>query len=125
MEPAHNQQKPDVQGATVFKLVAAAMPSSGQDTRFKPAGVNEVDLIIPPVPGPDTSGKTAAPPAVPPPPTAAVAAPAPDDDDQRIRAKIEELLKTGRRAKELEEENRNLLKMVARLQAENDTLRTK
>ncbi len=120
--------KSDVQrGATVFKLVAPQMPGGSQDSRFKPAGINEVELLVPPVPGPDTSGKPVTGIAAPPPPTGMVvaAAAAGLDDERRIIAKIEDLLRIERRAKELEEENRNLLKMVARLQAENDALKVK
>jgi len=117
--------KPDVQrGATVFKLVAPQKLGAGDRDRFKPSGANEVELLIPPVPGPENSGKGAAPaPAAPRP--VVVAAAVPQADDERVVSKIQELLRVQQRAKELEEENRNLVKMVARLQGELDALKAK
>lgn len=47
----------------------------------------------------------------------------PESDERRIMLKIEELLKNEARIVEVEEENRVLIRMVARLQAENDALK--
>jgi len=128
MEPIEKDSapKPEVQGPSVFKLVAPNFPG-GRDGRFKPAGMNEVGLNIPPEPGPKPEANEGKPVTglKPPPPDPVPMAAMMPEDDQKVMARMESLLKIDLRVKELEEENRNLVKMVARLQAENAALKAK
>lgn len=120
----------------VFKLIPPPSPGS---SKFKPNERTEVALVAPQQPGPTEFGHLgiptkpaasnptpAAPPAPPSRPTVvATAAPSPEDDDAKIMARMEKLIKNEQRMKDVEEENRALTRTIARLQAENDALRTK
>lgn len=112
----------------VFKLIP---PTQISDTKFKPAGINEVAIAPPQQPTPTEFGHlgmgakaAAAAPPLPPVPPVATAAPSPEDDDAKIMARMQRLLKNEHRVKDLEEENRALVRTIARLQAENEALRS-
>lgn len=113
----------------VFKLVP---PLRDDSSRFKPASPAEVTIVPPQQPTPTEFGHlgisakaSAAAPPLPPVPPVATGAPSPEDDEAKIMARMQKLLKSEHRTKDLEEENRVLVRTIARLQAENDALKAK
>lgn len=101
---------------TLFKLInPGGNPfGGGQQDRFKPSS-STVNLVMP----------NSAPPPVPlPAPKAKAPTGESPDIDAKVLARMEYLFKIDKRVSELEDENDLLLKMVNRLKAENETLKT-